>query len=193
MKKNNRSKKDGQEEISWSDLKTFMGRVDDRFDAIEKLLGVVTDRILPMSSELKQVIGSLNPGNDRSDKPRPSVSGDNARPQRVFDGPQGPRHGRASSNQRKERPMFKAVCADCRKDCEIPFKPSGERPVFCKECFDVRKSSHQSSKQESPPMKRKVTVIKKGVGKLTISEIVPAAESRSSAKGKKVLRKAKKQ
>ena len=36
--------------------------------------------------------------------------------------------------------MHKAVCAGCKKDCEVPFKPSGDRPVYCKECFSKRKN-----------------------------------------------------
>ncbi|MCX5666209.1 MAG: hypothetical protein NT036_04105 [Candidatus Omnitrophica bacterium] len=40
----------------------------------------------------------------------------------------------------RERVLYKAVCADCKKGCEVPFKPSGERPVYCKECFSKRKS-----------------------------------------------------
>lgn len=35
-----------------------------------------------------------------------------------------------------KRPMFQAVCSKCGKDCEIPFKPSGARPVFCSNCFE---------------------------------------------------------
>jgi len=27
----------------------------------------------------------------------------------------------------------------CNKECEVPFKPSGDRPVYCKECFSKRK------------------------------------------------------
>ena len=37
------------------------------------------------------------------------------------------------------REMHKAVCADCGKDCEIPFKPKEDRPVYCKECFAKHK------------------------------------------------------
>ena len=40
----------------------------------------------------------------------------------------------------RERVLHKAVCADCKKACEVPFKPSGERPVYCKDCFSKRKS-----------------------------------------------------
>ena len=34
-----------------------------------------------------------------------------------------------------EREMHKAKCTKCGKDCEVPFKPDGERPVLCKECY----------------------------------------------------------
>ncbi len=43
------------------------------------------------------------------------------------------------------RKMHKAVCSECGKECEVPFKPSKDaegkpRPVFCKECYAKRKS-----------------------------------------------------
>jgi len=37
---------------------------------------------------------------------------------------------------RGDRPeMFKAICAECGAPCEVPFKPSGNRPVLCSNCF----------------------------------------------------------
>jgi CxxC-x17-CxxC domain-containing protein len=39
----------------------------------------------------------------------------------------------------RPREMFKATCAECKKECEVPFKPSGDRPVYCRECFAKRK------------------------------------------------------
>ncbi|MEK6894981.1 MAG: CxxC-x17-CxxC domain-containing protein [Nanoarchaeota archaeon] len=33
------------------------------------------------------------------------------------------------------REMHKAKCSDCGKDCEVPFKPTEGKPVFCKECY----------------------------------------------------------
>ncbi|MCK4313820.1 hypothetical protein KAW04_03530, partial [Candidatus Bathyarchaeota archaeon] len=29
--------------------------------------------------------------------------------------------------------MYKAVCADCGNECEVPFKPDPSRPVYCRE------------------------------------------------------------
>lgn len=37
--------------------------------------------------------------------------------------------------------MHKAVCGTCGKECEVPFKPSGDRPVFCKDCYKPKKKS----------------------------------------------------
>lgn len=34
--------------------------------------------------------------------------------------------------------MFQAVCSECGKNCEVPFKPSGDKPVYCSVCFEQR-------------------------------------------------------
>ncbi|QSZ66393.1 DNA-directed RNA polymerase [Methanofollis aquaemaris] len=33
------------------------------------------------------------------------------------------------------REMHKTVCSDCGKECEVPFKPTDGRPVYCNDCF----------------------------------------------------------
>jgi CxxC-x17-CxxC domain-containing protein len=33
------------------------------------------------------------------------------------------------------RQMFTAVCAQCGKECEVPFEPRQGKPVYCSECF----------------------------------------------------------
>jgi CxxC-x17-CxxC domain-containing protein len=43
---------------------------------------------------------------------------------------------------RRERPsMHRAVCSDCGKDCEVPFRPTGDKPVFCSDCFGKKEGS----------------------------------------------------
>lgn len=34
--------------------------------------------------------------------------------------------------------MFPAVCGKCGDDCQVPFRPSGDRPVFCSNCFKAQ-------------------------------------------------------
>ncbi len=49
-----------------------------------------------------------------------------------------------SSSYGAPRQMHAAVCAQCGKDTEVPFKPSGERPVYCSECFKEHSPSRSS-------------------------------------------------
>ena len=34
-----------------------------------------------------------------------------------------------------DRKMHKATCSECGQECEVPFKPTEGKPVYCKECF----------------------------------------------------------
>ena len=36
--------------------------------------------------------------------------------------------------------MFPVTCATCGKQTEVPFKPSGSRPVLCRECFQAARN-----------------------------------------------------
>ena len=42
-----------------------------------------------------------------------------------------------------EKEMHKAVCADCGKECEVPFKPDTSRPVYCRECWSKRRTQRR--------------------------------------------------
>ena len=37
------------------------------------------------------------------------------------------------------RQMYPATCAACGKQTEVPFKPSGNRPVYCRDCFQQQR------------------------------------------------------
>lgn len=40
--------------------------------------------------------------------------------------------------------LTSVICARCGKDCEVPFKPTNNRPVFCRGCFKKPSSSNES-------------------------------------------------
>ena len=40
------------------------------------------------------------------------------------------------------REMHKATCSECGQECEVPFKPTPGKEVFCKECYRKRKPSY---------------------------------------------------
>jgi len=47
----------------------------------------------------------------------------------------GGRGGGRGGYGRGAREMHKAVCSDCGAECEVPFKPTEGRPVYCRDCF----------------------------------------------------------
>lgn len=53
----------------------------------------------------------------------------------------------------KKTEMFDAVCSECGNDCKVPFKPSGKRPVLCRECFleDQEDSGYENKSRERKP------------------------------------------
>ena len=41
----------------------------------------------------------------------------------------------------RERVETSALCSQCGKATTVPFKPTQGRPVYCKECFQQRKTA----------------------------------------------------
>jgi CxxC-x17-CxxC domain-containing protein len=85
-------------------------------------------------------MGKFNRDGNRFER-KPSFGGgrDGGRPnfQKKQWGAQGPKE------------MFQAVCAKCSKPCEVPFRPSGDKPVYCKDCF-VRKDGGDNRGFQKP-------------------------------------------
>ncbi len=62
--------------------------------------------------------------------------------------------GRSSGGFGRERrpvEMHDAVCDKCKKDCQVPFRPSNDKPILCSECFSKREGgSSRGSSGVSP-------------------------------------------
>lgn len=67
---------------------------------------------------------------------KPSRCGDCRAARKAANGGRG--GARGSSYGRSE--MFKATCSRCGGVAEVPFQPSGDRPVYCRDCFAARPS-----------------------------------------------------
>jgi CxxC-x17-CxxC domain-containing protein len=62
---------------------------------------------------------------------------------------------RSFRDRDSERPMMhKATCGECGSPCEVPFKPVGDRPVFCKNCFRGNGDSNPGRSDEREFRKR---------------------------------------
>jgi CxxC-x17-CxxC domain-containing protein len=44
----------------------------------------------------------------------------------------------ASTSAPGFREMFDAVCAECGTQTTVPFKPRGDRPVYCRSCYTAQ-------------------------------------------------------
>jgi CxxC-x17-CxxC domain-containing protein len=38
------------------------------------------------------------------------------------------------------REMFPAVCAQCGQNTQVPFQPRGDKPVYCRDCYNKQKA-----------------------------------------------------
>ena len=78
-------------------------------------------------------------------------------------------------NNYRERILHKTICADCRKECEVPFKPTGGRPVYCKDCFSKRKAAG--------------VLLKARPGETALAPVIHADKPKVTAKKKAVSKK----
>ena len=58
------------------------------------------------------------------------------------------RGGRGGFGDEPVRTMHRATCAECGKSCEVPFRPTGEKPVYCSTCFGSRQDSPMEHRSE---------------------------------------------
>jgi CxxC-x17-CxxC domain-containing protein len=60
--------------------------------------------------------------------------------------------GRDFKRRDFDRPqvMHKTICSNCGKECEVPFKPNGSKPVFCRECFQNNRTSEPVRSENFP-------------------------------------------
>src|SRR3984893_14981002 len=46
--------------------------------------------------------------------------------------------GGGGGGSRGPREMFTATCSSCGQEAQVPFQPSGDKPVYCSACFQQR-------------------------------------------------------
>jgi CxxC-x17-CxxC domain-containing protein len=120
---------------SGPDIVGLMGRIKEQLDLLDNKVDLLISRSVQRPGDARPANASL---------PGPSSTSGQAQVSR--------------DHRFRERVMHKAVCADCKKGCEVPFKPSGDRPVYCQDCFSRRKTGGmpkpvQDSSKEQPVVK----------------------------------------
>jgi len=46
--------------------------------------------------------------------------------------------GGGAGGARPQREMFNATCSQCGGVAQVPFQPRGDKPVYCRDCFQSR-------------------------------------------------------
>jgi CxxC-x17-CxxC domain-containing protein len=117
---------------------------------------------------------SDRPQNNRFDRDKPRDSGrfdKNERQGASFPDKFG---GERSKPTRAGFELFQAICDKCGRECDVPFKPTGNKPIYCRTCFrsgDVAQSStprfetnsQQISRDEIAQLHRKLDKIMKAL------------------------------
>jgi CxxC-x17-CxxC domain-containing protein len=49
-------------------------------------------------------------------------------------------YGGGSGYSRGPREMFTATCSNCGKEASVPFRPTSGKPVYCSDCFALRRA-----------------------------------------------------
>ena len=66
--------------------------------------------------------------------------------------------------------MHDATCDKCGKQCQVPFRPSGDKPIFCSDCFRQKEESREGGRSFSPRGSNS-TSESSGAGSQQISQI----------------------
>ncbi len=46
----------------------------------------------------------------------------------------------SAGTDQQGRQLYEVKCSNCGKQTQVPFKPSGDRPVYCKDCYMQKKN-----------------------------------------------------
>lgn len=84
-----------------------------------------------------------NFNNDRGFKNFGSRDGGNNR------GGFGGNRGGFGGGRGGDRQMFSAICDKCGAECQLPFRPTGEKPVYCSNCFEKNDNRDSGRRFES--------------------------------------------
>jgi len=122
---------------------------DDTIDKVEEgqILNIKNAYVNLFRGSMRLNLGRFGSFERVEDAPFEEVNLDNNLSSRQFEQRRGYGRSFGGRNRRDHRlsgrssfrsgmrEMHKAVCADCGMECEVPFKPTPGRPVYCRECY----------------------------------------------------------
>ena len=66
--------------------------------------------------------------------------------------------------------MTEVTCSACGSQCEVPFKPTSNKPVYCSDCFEQKEKGNTPrpgrSNNNSKPSERDLDIINEKLNKI---------------------------
>lgn len=84
---------------------------------------------------------------------------------RAGSGAAGRSGSRSSGGDFRRTELHQATCSQCGQSCEVPFKPNGKKPVFCRDCFKKSDAPSYSKPAYGKPPYGKPSYNKSAYGK----------------------------
>ncbi|MFH1380453.1 MAG: CxxC-x17-CxxC domain-containing protein [bacterium] len=122
MKKFFKSKNAADSNDLSPDITSQIGAIKIQLDFLEKKIDALLSRSSSHQSGKPHFAHRVNRNNDRG-----------------FKNPRNNDFGFKGGN------LTRTTCSECHTTCEIPFKPTGNRPVYCSNCFSKRKNDNPSN------------------------------------------------
>ena len=91
----------------------------------------------------------------------------------------GSKFSKGKDNAGRAPELFSTTCSQCKKTCEVPFRPSADKPVYCSACFG-KKSLDEGRQERGVYNKRDVRKERPDYTKLPRAER-PARHDRPAA------------
>jgi len=85
----------------------------------------------------------------KSRKKKSSGRRDKNRNSKRFGGSNKRDSGRSNRRDSGRLEMTKVTCDSCKKRCEVPFKPTSSKPIYCETCFKKEESPRSSPRSSS--------------------------------------------
>lgn len=151
------------------DIVGLIIKVREQLTSLENKVDILVNRSLPKPAEVKPL-------------PQPFQPPVNTHAQ----------NGGMHDNRHRERVMHKTICADCKKECQVPFRPSEGRPVYCQECFSRRKAGNSFKANIDNRPKEAVPIPVTNIDKPQAGEKKKPVTKKKSVEKKKPVSKKKK-
>lgn len=108
--------------------------------------------------------------------------------------PNYPRKSWGGSGGRNRGPatMYQAVCDQCGKPCEVPFRPTDGKPVYCDVCFRSKKENTYKTLVKTDAGSNDELKKQLGILNVKMDQLIKAVEAITNTKPLVIKEKVKK-